>query len=289
MTRRKFIKNTAILAASAYLLPSFAHAAKPNGRLGLQLYTLRDVLPKGPREVIKKVAEAGYQDVETYGYGNGRFWGVAPSDLRGFLVENGLSSYSGHYNINPLNIPDPELDGIIRAAKALGQTYITIPYLGAELRKTADDYKRIAAQMNVIGEKCKKAELRLAYHNHDFEFTRFGNVTGQDILLQETDAKLVDFELDLYWVKRAGHDILDLFKRYPGRFTMWHVKDMDKAKPNLNTEIGSGTIDFKAVFAQAKKSGLKQFFVEQENFSAGMDPFKSIAQSNQYIKSSLLK
>jgi sugar phosphate isomerase/epimerase len=289
MTRRTFIKNTAILAASAYLLPSFAHAAKPNGRLGLQLYTLRDVLPKGPREVIKKVAEAGYQDVETYGYGNGRFWGVVPSDLRGFLVENGLSSFSGHYNINPLTIPDPELDGIIKAAKALGQTYVTIPYLGAELRKTADDYKRIAAQMNIIAEKCKKAGLRLAYHNHDFEFTKFGNLTGQDILLQETDAKLVDFELDLYWVKRSGHDILDLFKRYPGRFTMWHVKDMDKVKPNLNTEIGSGSIDFKAVFAQAKKSGLKQFFVEQENFSEGMDPFKSIAQSNQYIKSKLLK
>lgn len=129
--------------------------------------------------------------------------------------------------------------------------------------------------------------MKLAYHNHDFEFKKFGNQTGYDILLQETDKKLVDFELDLYWAVRSGNDPLQLFKANPGRFTMWHVKDMDKSKADWNTEIGEGSIDFKAIFAESKLSGMKHFFVEQEtNYSP--NPSDSIKTSWEYVSKQLM-
>jgi sugar phosphate isomerase/epimerase len=150
-----------------------------------------------------------------------------------------------------------------------------------------DDYKRVAQKANEAGVLCKQAGLKLAYHNHDFEFIKFGNQTGYDILLQETDKKLVDFELDLYWVVRSGNDPLQLFKANPGRFKMWHVKDMDKSKVEWNTEIGEGSINFKAIFAEAKLSGMQHFFVEQEtNYSP--NPNGSIKTSLDYVSKQLI-
>ena len=134
---------------------------------------------------------------------------------------------------------------------------------------------------------CKDAGLRLAYHNHDFEFQKQGETTGYQILLNETDKKLVDFELDLYWVVRSGNDPLKLFKENPGRFTMWHVKDMDKTNPALNAEVGTGSIDWKPIFAAAKLSGMKYFFVEHEtNYKP--NPIESVAASCDYIKKNIL-
>ena len=259
--------------------------------VGIQLYTLRELLPKDLQGVIPKVAQAGYQDVETYGYSKeGGFWGLDPKAFKELLQANELISSSGHYDFGQYMTSGNTdfVKTIIDAGKVVGQTYVTVPYLGEEVRGSADAYKAIAEKLNKAGELCKQAGLKLAYHNHDFEFNQFGDLTGYDILLKETDPSLVNMEADLYWFVRANQDPVAYFKQYPGRFVMWHVKDMDKNSPNLNTEIGSGSINFKAIFEQAELAGVKRIFVEQENFAATIDPFQSISQSYGFVKNTLL-
>ncbi len=259
--------------------------------IGIQLYTLRDFLPKDPKGVIGKVAQAGYNDVETYGYSTQTgYWNLEPKAFKQLLADNKLVSTSGHYDFGQY-MKDGNTDIVkryIEAGNIVGHKYITVPYLGEELRNSADAYKNIAEKVNKAAELCKASNLKLAYHNHDFEFKQYGNTTGYDILLKETDPALVSFEADLFWMEKAGRKPVDMFRQNPGRFVMWHVKDMDKNSPDLNTEVGTGSIDYKAIFAQAKTSGVDRIFVEQENFAASKDPYQSIKQSRDYVKNTLL-
>lgn len=291
-TRRKFIKDTGLLAASFALAPALSHAFAPAQRpVGIQLYSLREIIGKDVKGVIEKVAKAGFKEVETYGYApKGSFWGLNPKDFKALLDANGLKSPSGHFGVDNY-ISTGNLDDIkayIEASNVLGAKYVVAPWLGENLRKSADDYKRIAERLNVAGELCIKSGLNMGYHNHGFEFDKFGDQTGFDILLTGTDPNLVDFELDLYWAVFAGHDPVELFKKYPRRFKMWHVKDMDKAKKNWNTEIGNGSIDFKPIFAKTSLSGVKHIYLEQEtNYKP--DHIGSITTSIDFIKGTLLK
>jgi sugar phosphate isomerase/epimerase len=286
-TRRDFIKQTGIAAAATMLLPScFNTKAKV---VGLQLYTLREQLPKDVRGVIAKVAQAGYKEVETYGYSvKDKFWGLTPAAFKNLLAENGLKAPSGHYGMDTF-IKDgnaDELKTYIEAANTIGSEYVTVPYLGDQLRQSADDYKKVAAKLNQAANICKASGLKIAYHNHDFEFTPWGDTTGYEIMLKETDPKLVDFEMDIYWVVRSGNDPVKLFQAHPGRFSMWHIKDMDKKEKTLNTEVGSGSIDFANLYKYAKTAGLKHSIMEQENFS--LDPYVSIKKSCDHIKAELI-
>ena len=287
-SRRTFLKQAGIAAAGALIIPSYACSA-PNKIIGLQLYSLRLQLPKDVKGTIEKVAQAGYKEVETYGYSvKDKFWGLDPKSFKSLLKDNGLTAPSGHYGMDKF-ITDgnqDELKSYIEAAKIIDSEFITVPYLGDSLRKTPDDYKKVAARLNEAATLCKASGLKLAYHNHNFEFEKHGDVTGYEIMLKETDPKLVQFELDLYWVVRSGNDPVKLFAEHPGRFPMWHVKDMDKANNTINTEVGSGTINFKDIYSHAKEAGLKHFIVEQENFS--LDPYVSIKQSADYIKKNIL-
>lgn len=287
-SRRTFIKQAGIAAAAGLVLPSFA-CVKSSKVVGLQLYSLRELLPQDPRGVIAKVAAAGYKEVETYGYSaEGGFWGLDPKSFKNLLIENGLTAPSGHYGIDKYiqDGNEEELKSFIAAASAIGSEYLTVPYLGDALRQNADDYKKVAAKLNQAGVLCKASGLKIAYHNHDFELKSWGDTTGLEIMLKETDPKLVDFEMDIYWVVRSGKDPIQLFDAYPGRFTMWHVKDMDKTNNEKNIEVGSGGIDYKTIFKGAKKAGLKHAIMEQENFD--MEPYASITQSQNYIKTELL-
>lgn len=281
--------TTTGLAASALLLPSLSFAAAPK-KVGIQLWSLRDLLPSAVKGTLAQVAKAGFKQVETYGYSiNDKFWGLTPNELKALLSANGLTAPSGHYGLGSFLFDGntDEVKAAIDAAKTLGSSYVTVPYLVDSIRQNADDYKKIAAKINIAAELAAKAGLRVAYHNHDFEFEKHGGVTGYDILLKETDKKLVDFELDLYWAVRAGLDPLQLFKENPGRFTMWHVKDMDKANHDLNAVIGQGTIDFKRIFKAAKLSGMKYFFVEHES-NYIPNPIDSVRLSCAYIKKNLI-
>lgn len=291
INRRSFIQQAVLMAAGAAILPQVSCAGSaPEKRLGLQLYTLRNEISKDVVKVLERVAASGYQEVEVFGYSpSTHFWGFSPSAFAEILDSNNLKAISGHYDFDEYLGPDTKMqrfDAYLNAASVLKHRYLTIPYLNEKLRSSADDYKRLAEKFNRAGEKCLKSGLQLAYHNHDFEFQQFGNTTGYDILLAETDPKLVKFELDLYWVVRAGRDPIDLFSKNKGRFELWHVKDMDKQNPALNTEVGSGSIDFAKIFASARLSGVKNVIIEQENFS--IDPFESISKSANFTRSNLL-
>jgi len=288
-TRRKFITQTGLAAAGTLLLPNILFA-KNNFKVGLQLFSLRDEIGNNIKSVIAKAAKAGYRELETYGYGPTKgFFGLKPKEFKETLAANGMTTPSGHYGLDSyLGTSNEEvLKVYIDVAKTTGQQYLTIPYLGAELRKTTDDFKNLAEKMNKAAELCKKSDLKLAYHNHNFEFEPIDGIMLYDVLLKETERRLVSFEMDIYWVVRAGQDPIKLIDQHPGRFHMWHIKDMDKNKPDLNTEVGNGSIDYKKIFAKAKKSGLEHIFMEQENFT-NIDPYKSITQSANYIKSKLL-
>lgn len=287
-SRRTFLKQAGMAAAGAVILPSFAFSA-PAKTVGLQLYSLRNQLPGDVRGVIAKVAKAGYKEVEPFGYSlKHKFWGLDPKEFKNLLIENGLKAPSAHYGMDQFLIQgkQDDLKSYIEAANIIGSEYIVVPYLDEKDRKNLDDYKKIAAKLNEASAICKANGLKLAYHNHNFEFIKYGETTGYDILLNETDPKAVQFELDLYWVVRSGADAQALFTAHPGRFPMWHVKDRDKSNHNINTEVGSGDIDFKAIYKHAKLAGLKHLIVEQENFS--IDPYVSIKQSADFIKKQIL-
>lgn len=282
--------QTSLAATLILVQPDFLFA-KSSYKIGLQLYSLREQIGKDVKGVIAKAAKAGYQELETYGYDKAKgFFGLSPKEFKQTLINNGMTTPSGHYGIDSFlgGGNSDDLKAYIEVAKMLGQTYLTVPYLGADLRKSVTDFKKLAENLNKAAELCKQSGLKLAYHNHDFEFKPIDGTMLYNVLLSETDPKLVNFEMDIYWVVRAGQDPVKLIKAHPGRFPMWHIKDMDKNNPELNTEVGSGSIDFKKIFALSKISGLKHIFMEQENFT-NIDPYKSIAQSSSYIKNNLLK
>ncbi|HEY0054864.1 MAG TPA: sugar phosphate isomerase/epimerase [Pedobacter sp.] len=290
ITRRNFIQQAGMFATGLMIAPSILSCQSLGGRkrrIGLQLYSLRNEIGKDVRGVISKVAAAGYQDVETYGYSlEGKFWGMTPKEFKAFLQSYNLTSYSGHYGAHEFFSRDKDIKSArfyIDAVTEMGQTYLTVPYMDSKIIQNIADYRHVAGKLNKLGTMCKSAGIKLAYHNHDFEFKNMDQGKSFfDVLLAETDPSLVDFELDLYWVVRAGKDPVDYFKQHPGRFTMWHVKDMDKADNSLNTEIGTGLVDFKKIFNNAEVSGLKQVYVEQENFK--IDPYESISKSMIYVK-----
>jgi sugar phosphate isomerase/epimerase len=289
-SRRTFLKQAGLAAAGAAILPNFycspAAAAKT---VGIQLYTLREQLPTDVKGTIAKVAEAGYKEVETYGYtAETGFWGLKAKDFKALLNENGLTTPSGHFTMDGFirsgNVE--ELKPLIEGAAAVGMEYFTCPWLDPTLRTSIDDFKKLADRLNAASGVAKASGLKMAYHNHDFEFTKYGDETGYETLLSNTDKDNVKFEMDLYWVVRSGNDPVALFKKHPGRFPMWHVKDMDKANPKINTEVGTGSIDFKSIYKESKEAGLEHLIVEQENFS--IDPFTSIKKSFDYVNHDLI-
>jgi len=284
--RRTFIQQASLLSAGLLVKPSLL--PKYHKQVGLQLYTVREQIAKDVKGVIAKVAKAGYTNVEPSGYTRANlFWGIDPKAFKTILDDNNLTTTSGLYGIDiggEQNFDD--LKHYADVANLLGEKYVVIPWIYEQFRKTTDDWKILADKMNKAGEVMQAAGINLAYHNHNFEFTGMGNgQTGYDIMLSLTDPKLIKMEMDIYWVVNGGADPVALFNKYPGRFSLFHVKDMNKSNRNLNTEVGTGTIDFVKIFATAKLAGLDYAFVEQENFS--IDPYESITKSASYLKNLL--
>jgi sugar phosphate isomerase/epimerase len=285
-SRRGFIKHSAILSAGLMMSPDALF--KVSGKIGLQLYTLREQLGKDLSGTIAAVAQAGYQAVETFNYANRKQAGLSMKEFDQLLKKNQLETPSGHYSLRSFLFQDKddELKEVIEDSKQLGQHYIVVPYLQATDRDSLDKYKKLAARLNRAGEMCQQAGMQIAYHNHDFEFLPLGGSTGMDVLLNETDKSLVKFEMDLYWVSFAGRDPISMIKKHPGRFALWHVKDMENTPEKRFTEVGNGVIDFKEIFECKKKSGMQHFFVEQDVSSA---PLESIKTSIAYLKKNLVK
>ncbi|WP_029274025.1 TIM barrel protein [Pedobacter borealis] len=299
-TRRSFLQKVSLAGAAAFLSPSLvttalAESAKVS-KIGIGLFTLREQLTADVKATIEQVAKIGYNQVETYYGYPGKyevkgFWGLEAKDFNTLLKANGLTSPSGHYNLTEFlsSGDDKVLKSHIETAATVGQKYFVIPALPTDIRAngTLDDYKRMASKFNQAAELCQKSGLKLAYHNHNFEFKDQGNgATGYEILLAETDAKLVGFELDIFWAVNAGLNPVDMFNKNPGRYKMFHVKDMDKADKAVFVEVGSGRIDFKRIFAAAKLAGVDYIFTEQDIIKKA--PYDSIAESYNYIKKNLL-
>jgi sugar phosphate isomerase/epimerase len=287
--RRDFVKQVGLLAAISCVQPELLFAAPVAYKAGIQLYSLRDYIGQDAKGVLAKVAKAGYQEVETFGYSPEKhYWGMKPTEFKAVLAGNGLTTPSGHYDLGGYLRDGDEalLNTTIEAAKACGQQYVIIPSLDEKLRTSPADFRALAAKFNKAGAKCKAAGMRLGYHNHNFEFKPIDGVTLYDVLLKETDPALVDFEMDIYWVVRAGQDPIKLMQAHPKRFPLWHIKDMDKANSELNTEVGSGSIDYRSIVKYASTAGLKHAVMEQENFS--LDAYQSITQSAAYMRKNLL-
>lgn len=288
-TRRTFLAQAGLISAGVLLAPHVLKAASKSAP-GLQLYSLRDQLPKDVKGVIPQVAKAGYKEVETFGYDyNKGFWGLSAKDFAALLKDNGLTTPSGHDSVASFFSKDAtdDLNKYIEVAHTLGQEYITIPWMSNDLINTPDKCKTLAAKMNKMGDLCKAAGLKLAYHNHNFEWKPLeGGTTFYDVLLTETDPDKLHLEMDIFWVVRAGLDPIKLLADYPGRFPMVHVKDRDKTQTDLNTEVGKGTIDYKTIVPKAKAAGVKHFIMEQENY-IDIDPYASITESCTYMKNTL--
>ena len=287
-TRRKFLKQAGVAAAGAILAPALLHA-QDSEVVGLQLYSLRNQLPGDVKGVITKVAAAGYKDVEPFGYSKEKgFWGLDARQFNNLLKDNGLKTVSGHFGMDEYFVQGKTgaFESYIDAANATGMTYIIVPSINGEVLKSADEFKVVAGKMNNAAEICKKHGLKLGYHNHNFEWKPVDGTTFYDVLLNNTDPALVSMEMDIYWVVRAGQDPVKLFEAHPGRFALCHIKDRDKTTTDINTEIGKGSIDFKAILSHRKVAGLKHFIVEQENY-INIDPYVSIAESAAYCKNVL--
>jgi sugar phosphate isomerase/epimerase len=292
-SRRHFIKGAAGAGAIMGLGNGLAAGAKTRYEMGLQLYTVRDPMASAPLATLKQIAALGYRNLETFGFdaGKTRYYGMDASSFSQVLGDLGLRSTSGHYDLfKYLESPAPELRGYVdqcvAGASALGQQYITWPWL-APGQRTIRHFELLADRLNLIGEQVKAGGLKLAYHNHEFEFIPQGGKLGYDIVMQQTDPALVKLQLDLFWAahssRRSPHE---LFSLQPGRFVMWHIKDMDRKNRDHYTELGNGSIDFTKIMPEAQLAGLETYFVEQgDNFA--VDPMKSIATSAAYVKRNL--
>lgn len=290
--RRTFIHRAGAFASAALVSP----LSQPRRRykLGLQLFTLRAALRQDVEDTLKRVAAMGYEELETYGFDPEgiRFYGLEAKAFAQRLRDHKLTTPSGHYDLNRFvssSVDDLKryVDRCIEGAHAVGHAYITWPLVDEGFR-TIEKFKLVAERLNIAGGQIKKAGLQLAYHNHDFEFVDQNGQIGYDIILKETDPALVKLQMDLYWIVRGSKiSPHEWFKRQPGRFVMWHVKDIHRTSGDY-TEVGNGTIDFTRIWPDASLAGLKHFFVEQGgNFTH--DPFRSVADSAEYVKRVLLK
>lgn len=281
MNRRFFVRQLSLGAMAMYASPLFAEAAKQRS-LGLQLYTVRDAVAKDLEGTLTKLANLGFGKLEIFGY-NGSFFGKSAKDFKKILDNTGFSVISSHHTsglkMKGKGTLTDGWDKAIEDIHTLGAKYMVCAYLFPNER-TDDIYKSLPDLLNKSGEATKKSGIQFGYHNHDFEFDKFGDSTAFDFLIQNTSSDLVKIELDLYWINKAGQDPIKYFDKYPGRFELWHVKDMAPGNKEI-TEIGHGTIDFDRIFAARKKAGMKYWFVEQD-ISKG-DMFESLKFSTQTL------
>lgn len=288
--RRDFLKlSGAAVAGTALSGLSFqSFAAGPAAKyIGMQLYTVRNDINKNIEATFGYVAKAGYKQIEMYGFDGKTFFGKkTPKEIKRLLTDNKLSSPSGHYYL-PAVMYENNMElwkQCLEAGNILGHKYMVIPWVD-DKHRTGEYFKQLTDTVNRAAELTKKAGMKLAYHNHEFEFEKGEDgITFYEQLLSNTDKNLVDFEMDLYWVVYAGHQPQDWFNKYPGRFPMWHVKDLiiNKDGKKESTQVGDGTIDFKSIFAQRKLAGLKYGFMEQEAYT--MPEEECIKRSITYMK-----
>lgn len=259
--------------------------------MGYQLFSIRDAMEQDPLGTIKKLAAMGYEDFEIYGFEPEKlgYYGFEAREFKSRLDDMGLTVTSGHYGLSAF-VDDKEamkryVDRCILGAKALGTPYITWPWMPPEMRNL-EGFKKLPEVLNAIGKQVTEAGLGFAYHNHNFEFEDFGGINGYDIITKQTDPKLVKLQIDMYWTEHSSPvSTVDLIARDPGRFVMWHIKDMDKVTRDY-TELGNGSIDYHKLLTDVSMDGLQYFYIEQGGNYAH-NSTRSAADSAAYFKKEL--
>ena len=289
-TRRKFIRTSSYMAAGAMVAPMAACSSKPGAEkaesaakemiteivskeMGVQAYSVRDALSEDFAGTMKKIADIGYKFIEAYDLKlDGTMYGMKPSEYKKIVDDLGMEVIASH---STYFTPD-QAQPVIEASQEAGIKYLVIPYLNNEYR---EDYRKIADNLNAVGELFKDSGIKFGYHNHAFEFekTADGEIP-MEIMLNETQPDLVFFEADLYWVKKGGYDPLAFLQKFPGRFPLFHVKD---AGENLDqVTLGEGIIDFQAIFDDKDTAGLEYYFVEDEQTN---DPLGNLKKAYDHI------
>lgn len=267
-SRRVFLRT---IAAGIVTKATAAHSRNLRN-IGLQLYTVRDLLSSDFEGTLTKISRLGYREVE--------FAGILGPDIRttrNLLRQLGLAAPSLHIDYNSLR---SNTEASFDTAMTLGARYVVCPWLDQSERRTGDDWKRVCENLNSIGELARHSGLTLAYHNHDFEFLNLPDgVRPFDLLLARTDSRFVRFELDVYWAKKGNVDPVDYLKAHKSRFHLLHLKDM--ATDGSITEIGNGTIDFGEIIVASTAAAVRHFLVEQDDSS---DPLQSIKTSISYLR-----
>lgn len=312
-TRRRFLQQTGAVALTSLLLPRFGGAqsffsSKATRAIGLQLYTLGDLMITDPKGTLQKLAAIGYKELESASSQKGNYYGFKPKEFAAMVKDAGMTWRSAHVGGAPFSI-----EQIMRMAKTAadsariqkmaerlkdrpkmlnlkenyqqladdaaegGITYLVCSSIPVN---TLDEIKTAVDVFSKAGEACKKNGVQFAYHNHTTEFDLVEGHRPFDYILSNTDKELVKMELDLAWATKAKQDPVELFKLHPGRFPLWHVKDLDKST-GMPTEVGKGIVDFKRAFAHAGQSGMKYFFVEQDQ---APQPLQNVTNSYHYLK-----
>jgi sugar phosphate isomerase/epimerase len=289
MDRRNFLNLGAGALLTSLIIKSntaFPHPKKVKD-IGIQLYTLRDLLAKDLGGTLKKVSDIGYRNIELFGYGEGKYFGKSVTEMRKMTDDLGLNVVSAHYlsgqGSNAWGTPVNQWEKAVEDAAKMGQKYMAVAFLMPNERKVITDYNKVADILNKAGEISSKYGITMAYHNHDFEFIPLDGQIPMDVLLKNTAADLVKFELDIYWIKKAGLDPIQFFKQNKGRVPLWHVKDMEKDSGDF-APVGDGVIDWTTIFQEEKTAGLTHFFVEQDNHKNGT-PLGNVEKSLKWLRS----
>ncbi len=299
--RRKFFQIAGAMTAGAFILPQIgcnssgsnadqtasaadttatAAAGPPSlTEFGIQLYTLRDVLPEDPKGVIKQLADFGYKQIESYEGEKGMFWGMTNKEFKTYLDGLGMTIVSSHCDIHK------DFEKKAAQAAEIGMKYLVCPWVGPQ--KSMDDWKKITDKFNECGAICQKNGIRFAYHNHEYTFVAFSGMIPHHFIMENTDPALVDHEMDIYWVVTGGADPIEFLTKYPNRFRLCHVKDRLKTaaadEREASCDLGTGSIDFSKILKVAHDNGMQYYIVEQERYD-NSTPLESAKVDAEYLK-----
>lgn len=304
--RRDFLKISAAGALGVIALgpmackPGAKQAAQPvavdrkSFGVGIQLYTIRDAMDADKLGSLKKLSDMGYKNLELANYADGKFYGYTPVEFKKIVNDLGMEIISSHTSVEAQGITVESAKKMADDHAALGVKYCVQPWV-EEVDRNIESYKRMIADWNEVGKIMKEVGIQFGYHNHNFEFANLdGIIPYYDIFMPEMDADLITMELDMYWATKAGQDPVEMFNKYPGRFQLFHFKDMaqqsepfyDVIKDDI-TSVGAGLIDFKRILAAKEVAGMKYLFVEDDNQGNGQ-PFEAVELSISNLTSKIL-
>ncbi|MGA0283997.1 MAG: sugar phosphate isomerase/epimerase family protein [Saprospiraceae bacterium] len=300
MKRRKFMGQGSLALASLMLMRCKAEQNKKKieestgkklGDFGLQLWSVRALMDEDVIGTLKSLSEIGYKEIEGMGgaYADGKLHGFELKEFKSIIGDLGLKLSSTH---TPGTGRNSEKDTVnmthnweryCNDMAELGVETVILAWLDEGQRESLDDFKYTTDLLNDCAVTANKYGMSMAYHNHDFEFYPIDDQVPYDLMLNMTDPEHVNFEMDHYWVEYGGANSLEYFKNYPGRFHYWHVKDMANTEDRFYTPVGKGIIDYVEIFKNEELSGMKKFFVEQDDFR-DYEPLAGMEISYDYLR-----